>query len=93
MNGDNSAASQRTRILNHLQQKGPLSTLQARRMGILHPAARCLELRQAGYSIETHQTTDVAQDDSIHLVAKYVLTKSKQLSLFGQQGPKEGANE
>ena len=83
---DNSAASQRTIILKHLQTIGPITTLQARRLGICHPAARLLELRKAGYSIETHETFDVAEDGSLHRVAKYLLSKAKQLNLFDWKG-------
>jgi hypothetical protein len=86
---DNAAASQRARILHHLQQVGPLTTLQARRLGICHPGMRLYELRKSGYQIETHWTFDATEDGSIHRVAKYVLVRNKQLALFDWQGPGE----
>ena len=82
---DNSTKTQRSRILRHLREVGPLSTLAARRMGILHPAARCLELREMGHSIVTHKITDVAQDGSLHRVGIYTLQPEKQLSLPGME--------
>lgn len=46
---DNSAASQRQRILSWLRNVEPLTTLQARKqLDVLHPAARVMELRKAG---------------------------------------------
>lgn len=83
---DNSAASQRARILRHLQQIGPITTLQARRLGICHPGMRLCELRKAGYRIETHWTFDVTEDGSQHRVASYLLLKKKQLSLLDWSG-------
>ena len=83
---DNSTETQRSRILQHLKQKGPLSTLQARRMGICHPAMRLCELRKKGYRIVTHWTTDVTQDGSLHCVGLYTLQPKKQLSLPGMEG-------
>jgi hypothetical protein len=48
------ASSQRQRILDHLRNHGPLTTLAARReLDVMHPAARVQELRARGYRIIT----------------------------------------
>lgn len=83
---DNSAASQRSRLLNHLRSIGPVTTLQCRhQLDIMHPAARCQELRQAGHAIDTLWVNDVTPEGHSHLVAKYVLMAGKQLNLFDRQ--------
>lgn len=83
---DNSASSQRSRILQHLLQKGPLSTLEARRKGICHIGMRVCELRKSGHQVITHWTNDLTQDGSVHRVALYVLQPKKQLALPGMEG-------
>ena len=45
-------AAQRARLLAMLK-RGPVSTLAARAAGIMHPAGRVVELREAGYQIHT----------------------------------------
>lgn len=68
-----SAAAQRQRILEHLKC-GPLTTLQARKqLDIMHPAARCLELRKRGLDIRTEWTTEYSVGGSKHRIAKYSL--------------------
>ncbi len=58
MNTTSSAAEvQRLAILDRLQY-GPITTLQAREMGIMHPAARCMELRRQGHGIVTEWTLE-----------------------------------
>ncbi|MFH0784024.1 MAG: helix-turn-helix domain-containing protein [Pseudomonadota bacterium] len=80
---DNSAASQRSRILRHLQEIGPITTLQARHLlDIMHPAQRCLELRKSGFPIETVWVNDLTPEGNCHRVARYVLSKPAQLSLL-----------
>lgn len=44
--------AQRARLLAMLR-RGPVSTLAARAAGIMHPAGRVFELREAGYQIHT----------------------------------------
>lgn len=47
-------AAQRLRLLQHLQIYGRIATTEAReRYGIMSPAARVMELRRAGFPIET----------------------------------------
>ncbi|WP_081678682.1 helix-turn-helix domain-containing protein [Desulfocurvibacter africanus] len=70
---DNSSEAQRTRILEHLYSAS-LTTLEARRLlDVLHPAARVMELRRAGYRIVTHWTEDITPEGKPHRVARYVL--------------------
>lgn len=71
---ENSAASQRQRILSWLRNVGPLTTLQARKqLDVLHPAARVMELRKAGHDIVTHRRFDESIRGRRHNVAEYVL--------------------
>lgn len=44
--------AQRAKLLAMLK-RGPVSTLAARAAGIMHPAGRVFELREAGYQIHT----------------------------------------
>lgn len=67
-------AAQRSRILNHLRNSGPLTTLEARNsLDVMHPAARVMELRQQGFNIVTHRRTDYTDQGDPHVVAQYVL--------------------
>lgn len=80
---DNSAASQRSRILQHLQEIGPITTLQARhRLDICHPGMRVCELRKSGFPVETIWVNDLTPEGNCHRVARYVLSKRAQLSLL-----------
>lgn len=83
VDNDNSAASQRSKILHHLQEIGPITTLQARhRLDICHPGMRVCELRKSGFPIETYWADDLTPEGNCHRVAKYVLRKTRQLSLL-----------
>jgi hypothetical protein len=71
---DNTAASQRARILEWLRNVGPLSTQQARtELDIMHPGMRVCELRKAGHPVYTRWTTEETQPGRKHRMAKYVL--------------------
>ncbi|MEQ1560401.1 MAG: helix-turn-helix domain-containing protein [Methyloglobulus sp.] len=66
------AGHQRERILAWLLT-APLTTLEARqKLDVLHPAARVMELQQAGKSIHTYWTT-VETPLGKHRIAEYVL--------------------
>ena len=71
---DNSASSQRARILAALRQ-GPVSTIYARRdLDIMMPAARIFELRhKGGFNIHTHWAHQSTDAGVLHRVARYVL--------------------
>lgn len=80
---DNSTASQRARILNHLQTVGALTTLQARHeLDVMHPGMRICELRKRGKHIITAWVDDITPEGHLHRVALYTLGKGLQLSLF-----------
>ena len=66
------AGGQRARLLQHLKI-APVDTLEARRnLDILHPAARCMELRKQ-YRIDTVRVTRHTDADKPHHVALYIL--------------------
>lgn len=67
------ATAQRQRILEYLRYS-PLTMLQAREhLDIMHPAARCMELREAGHNIKTEWTTEYSASGSRHRTARYSL--------------------
>jgi predicted ArsR family transcriptional regulator len=71
---DNSAATQRARLLAWLNDHHRITTFGARRdLDIPHPAARVQELREAGHNIVTEWTTEEAQRGRPHRIARYVL--------------------
>jgi len=65
-------AAQRLAILQRLKY-GPITTLQARDMGIMHPAQRVLELKKQGYEITTEWATEYCSGGVLHRVARYSL--------------------
>ena len=76
---DNSAESQRHRILEFLQSGNSLTTIQARHeLDIMHPGMRVCELRKSGFPIETHWVEDLTPEGGIHRVARYVLASETQ---------------
>lgn len=76
-NHDNSLEAQRSRVLQHLRTGRSLTTLEARELGIMHPAGRIMELRKRGYSIITYWTI-VEAARSKHRIGKYFLSNQKQ---------------
>jgi len=70
---DNSASSQRARILNHFANCPRLSTIEARdEYGILHPCGRVMELRKKGYLIDTHWISAPDSNGVLHRIGEYV---------------------
>ncbi len=70
---DNSADSQRARLIKHFQEHGSITTIEARRdLDIMMPAARIYELRKQGYKIDTIWTNDTTEQGKQHRVARYV---------------------
>jgi len=70
----NDSASQRQRILKHLQSGKSLTTIQTRsELQIMHPAMRIKELRNVGYNIETFWASDETKEQGKHRVAMYYL--------------------
>ena len=75
---DPSAAAQRNRLLSELRQRA-LTTLQApRELDVLHPAARVMELRRDGFSIERTWAHDETSEGYRHRVARYHLTGERR---------------
>ena len=72
---DHSLSHQRFKILGFLRKYGSLTTLQARQiLGICAPAARIMELRRQGLTIDTLWTNDIDSTGQVHKVANYVLS-------------------
>ncbi|MCA8094419.1 helix-turn-helix domain-containing protein [Burkholderia anthina] len=70
----NDAAAQRNRVLEFLRHSGSLSTIDARHLiDVMHPAARIMELRRAGYPIQTIWTHATTPEGGTHRVARYYL--------------------
>lgn len=75
---DNSAHTQRLRLLAAFETRHSLTTIEARRdLDILMPAARVFELRARGYDIETIWTDDLTECGRKHRVARYVLMEQR----------------
>lgn len=72
MTKQSAAEAQRRIILEHLKHDA-LTTLQAREKGIMHPAARCLELRRQGHQIITEWAREYCAGGVLHRVARYRL--------------------
>ena len=76
---DNSAFSQRMRILDWFLDKPSLTTEQARReLDIMHPAARIMELRAIGYNILSFWEIVPTASGKTRKIAKYVLLSMKE---------------
>lgn len=74
---DNSAHTQRLRLLAAFETRQSITTIEARReLDILMPAARVFELRARGFDIATIWTDDLTECGRKHRVARYVLRKA-----------------
>jgi hypothetical protein len=78
---DNSAHNQRLKLLDWLLEKNSITTAQAREyLDIMSPAPRILELRKAGYLIDTIPDTWTSEHGINHKgVARYVLTQKEPI--------------
>lgn len=80
----NSLASQRQRLLKHLQQNRSITTLEARhKLDIMHPSGRVKELKEDGHYIVTNWRIDTTPEGKTHRVAEYILTPKKTPSENG----------
>lgn len=80
---DNSAASQRSRILRYPSEVGPITTLQCRhKLDSMHPGMRICELRKIGFPIEIVWTDDLTPEGKLYRVTKYILCSTRLLSLL-----------
>jgi hypothetical protein len=64
--------NQKNLLLGRLR-KGDVSTPAARKMGIMSPAARIMELRRKGYVIETKKCKFATTKNAVTSVALYCL--------------------
>src|SRR3954468_25079694 len=72
---DNSAHSQRIRLLKKLRESS-ITTIEARRdLDILMPATRVFELRALGHDNGTFWTEGATDCGRTHRIARYVLTQ------------------
>ena len=71
-----------TRLMLEWLRSGPISTMEARRRGVNHPAGRVRDLRRAGHRIDTRPTRDRGEDGRVVSVALYSLRPPRQLSLL-----------
>lgn len=70
---DDSAHSQRLRLLERLKV-APVDTITARRdLDVMHPAARIMELKRRGNMIDTVRVGRTTDCGKVHSVALYVL--------------------
>jgi len=73
-----SRAAQCAELLKWLQEHGRITTLQARNdLGIMHPAARIQELREAGHNIKTYWQLEADATGTQHKQGLYVLMSGK----------------
>lgn len=75
----NTAAAQRQRILEHLKH-APLTTLEARSLGIMHPGMRICELRRQGYDIVTDRVFEYCPGGVLHRVGRYSLKHDTEVA-------------
>jgi len=76
---NNSTASQRVALLEHLKKHGSITTLQARQvLGVMSPAPRIKELREAGHSIITERVLDADSTGRKHQQGLYILCVAKK---------------
>lgn len=73
-----SERARQQRALLEALQRGPVSTLDARAMGIMHPAGRAQDLRALGFSIETEIVTAWDEAHRPHRSGRYRLVASSE---------------
>ncbi|MGM0593477.1 MAG: helix-turn-helix domain-containing protein [Pseudomonadota bacterium] len=73
-----STAAQRSRLLKHLREVGPVSTLQARELLNIYSAPpRVFELRNQGHNIVTIWVRERDNLGRLHRVGRYALMSGK----------------
>jgi len=65
--------AQRHKIMQHIRKHGNMTTVDARNMGIMHPAARIMELRKQGLNIATNMMEQVDSAGEKHCAGVYTL--------------------
>ena len=72
---ETTAASQRQAILARLNERGSITTIQAREeLGVMHPSGRVLELRRQGHNIITAWIIQTDAAGVTHRQGKYLYT-------------------
>lgn len=71
-----------TRLMLSWLRSEPISTMEARRRGVNHPAGRVRDLRRRGHRINTVRTKEISQTGCLVTVAQYSLRPSRQRSLL-----------
>lgn len=78
---DNSTQNQCLKILDWLFERGSITTAQAREhLDVMSPAARIMQLKQAGYLIVTLWDSWTSEHNIKHRVARYVLTQKQPVN-------------
>ena len=91
---DNSASTQRARVIQALRT-GPKTTIELRRdWGIMQPAPRVFELKARSYIIVTTPVSAYTDDGVLHrAVARYVLLHEPRSPESATFAPKAPAND
>ena len=75
---DNSTQNQCLKILDWLFERGSITTAQAREhLDVMSPAARIMQLKQAGYLIFTVWDDWTSEHGIKHRIARYILTQKE----------------
>ena len=79
---NNSTHNQRLKILDWLFEKGSITTSEAREyLDIMSPAARMMELKEAGYQIVTIWDSWTSKYSIKHRLARFVLTQKQPIEV------------
>lgn len=77
---DNSTQNQCLKILDWLFERGSITTAQAREhLDVMSPAARIMQLKQAGYLIVIAWDNWTSEHSIKHRIARYVLTQKQPI--------------
>ena len=72
-----SVATQKSKLLNHLTNSGPITSLEAvRKFNILRPSNRIQELKKDGIDIDTEIIWKTHDDGSVTHYVKYTLAEA-----------------
>lgn len=79
---NNSSYNQRLKILDRLFEKGSITTSEAREhLDVMSPAARIMELKEAGYLIVTIWDSWTSEHNIKHRIGRYVLTQKQPVEV------------
>ncbi|WP_186189883.1 helix-turn-helix domain-containing protein [Burkholderia gladioli] len=85
---ENTAAHQRARLLEAINMRGGVTTLEAVRfLDIVDPRPRIVELRKEGYRIATLWSLQPSECGRMHRVGRYALVNNRPGAVFaGRSG-------